>query len=122
MEKLLYHQQSSVLHASGVSQAITLQLLTTLGFPGFYEHGRTVSSFYKNRKEFFEALVRKHLAPLGVTWNEPEAGMFYWLDLANTNIAGKEEFDTKELIKEKAIAEGVLLIPVYKLSVFGTNH
>jgi DNA-binding transcriptional MocR family regulator len=62
----------------------------------------------------FEGLVRKHLAPLGVKWNEPEAGMFYWMDLAGTKLAaGKSDaFDTKELIKEKAIAQGVLLIPV----------
>ena len=73
------HNQTAIanLHACGISQAITLKLLTSWGYDGFLQHTRTVSEFYRQKRDVFEKVLHKHLEGLA-EWSSPEAGMFVW--------------------------------------------
>jgi tryptophan aminotransferase len=72
------HQTStSNLHTSGLAQMITLKLLTFWGYEKFFAHTRTVSQFYREKRDVFESALHKHLEGLA-EWTSPEAGMFVW--------------------------------------------
>jgi kynurenine/2-aminoadipate aminotransferase len=62
-----------------------------------------VAAFYKHKRDTAVKLARLHLGDR-VAFNEPSAGMFLWLELKGVE-------DTKDLIKSKAIAKKVLLLP-----------
>ena len=47
------------------------------GHDGFYKHTQTVAEFYRDKRDVFQAAMKKHLDGL-VEWTPPEAGMFFW--------------------------------------------
>lgn len=114
------------MHTSSVSQAVAYRLLTHCmfitppssspdafqgGHDGFLEHAHRVADFYANRRNTYEALAHKHLDGLA-TWISPVAGMFLWLDLSPSGV--KDSFD---LIRNQALAKGVLAVPGYALVI-----
>jgi len=103
IERLQLHVQSSLLHASGVSQALVLELLEHWNEAGWKDHIFRVSSEYKKRRDIFISLAEKHLAELA-EWIVPSAGMFLWLKL-------KTITNTDDLIRKKAVEKKVLFLP-----------
>jgi len=104
-ERLQLHQQSSSLHTSNLSQVVTLQLLEEWGREGWATHVARVSNFYREKRDTFVALARKHLTGLA-EWNEPDAGMFVWFRILNPSVK-----DSEDLIKRKAVEKKVLFVP-----------
>ena len=93
------------LHPSSISQVVAYKLLKNWGVDGFLSHSDAVAAFYAERREKFEFFARKHLDGLA-DWVSPVAGMFLWIDLKRSGIE-----DSFELIREKAMAKGVLAVP-----------
>lgn len=66
------------LQPSSLSQSIVVALFEHWGgTKGFVEHCQTVSAFYKQRRDVFEVLLKKHLGDM-IEYTSPEAGMFLW--------------------------------------------
>jgi DNA-binding transcriptional MocR family regulator len=74
---VFYITNTANLQASSIAQAITLKLLTSWGYEGFFKHTHAVSQFYKEKRDIFERMLHKHLEGLA-EWSSPEAGMFVW--------------------------------------------
>jgi tryptophan aminotransferase len=99
---------SSNLQTSSLTQAITYKLLDAWGYEGFQIHVEHVSAFYRDKRDIFEAAMKKHLTGLA-EWTSPEAGMFFWFKLLlNSN---NEDGDSEAVIKTKAFEKGVLALP-----------
>jgi len=107
------------LHPSSISQVVAYKLLKNWGVDGFLSHSDAVAAFYAERREKFEFFARKHLDGLA-DWVSPVAGMFLWIDLSRSGIE-----DSFELIREKAMAKGVLAVPgkayVFPLYILGRD-
>ncbi|KAJ3303347.1 hypothetical protein HDV03_003996 [Kappamyces sp. JEL0829] len=103
IERMVMHQMSTTLNASGLSQLLLWEFLKTKGVQGFLEHTRAVASLYKERRDLFIGYLTKHLAGKA-EWHTPTAGMFCWIKLKNVQ-------DSSELIATKAVQAGVLLVP-----------
>ena len=84
-------------------------LLRSWGYDGFITHTRTVSDFYRKKRDAFERALRTHLDGLA-EWITPEAGMFVWFKLLISDKPG-EEGDSLDLIRKKAFENGVLALP-----------
>lgn len=108
VERIELHAQASVLHGSGVSQALVAGLFDAWeqdfgdAYEGFVRHCRDVSAFYEARKDHFLACADKHLAGV-CEWSEPSAGMFVWMKWPVD--------DTDAFIKSKCQDAKVLLVP-----------
>ena len=68
---------TSNLQTSSLTQAITYKLLDAWGYEGFQIHVQHISAFYRDKRNIFEAAMKKHLTGLA-EWSSPEAGMFFW--------------------------------------------
>ena len=110
---------SANLQGSGASQAIVLALLEHWGQDGLLRHCHRVATFYRNRRDHFEAHARRILGPQPdgrpavATWTTPVAGMFLWLRLClpPVDVKGGEQGDSYRLVTDKARARGVLAVP-----------
>eukprot|EP01027_Heterolobosea_sp_BB2_P012194 GEZU01017689.1.p1 GENE.GEZU01017689.1~~GEZU01017689.1.p1 ORF type:complete len:267 (+),score=96.48 GEZU01017689.1:158-958(+) len=103
VDRINLHMQTSVLHTSGVSQAITSSLLKHWGVDGFLQHIKSMQQFYRQKRDAFLSLAEKHLTGLA-EWNAPSAGMFVWIKLHGVE-------DSKSLIEGKARDKKVILVP-----------
>ena len=109
VERIELHAQASVLHGSGVSQALVSGLFDAWAeeYPsavaGFEAHCAAVASFYETRRDVFLRAAETHLAGLA-DWTVPTAGMFVWLELLGVA-------DTHALITQHCAAAKVLLVP-----------
>jgi len=103
------------LHASGIAQVITLKLLSSWGYDGFFAHTRTVSEFYRMKRDVFEEALHKHFDHDGLAkWTSPEAGMFVWFKLllkSPTSPPGTDDGDSETIIRTNALKKGVLALP-----------
>lgn len=93
------------LHTSALAQAVAFKLLQAWGIDGFLGHARAVADFYAERRDLFEAAAHKYLDGLA-RWVQPVAGMFLWIDLSPAGIT-----DSYSLIRNEALAKGVLAVP-----------
>lgn len=98
------------LQTSSFTQTVAFTLLSTWGYEGFATHVHKVSEFYRERRDTFEKAMQTHLHGLA-EWVTPEAGLFFWfkliLDPAHPEIQG----DSDDIIRNKALANGVLALP-----------
>ncbi|KIM80393.1 hypothetical protein PILCRDRAFT_97962 [Piloderma croceum F 1598] len=108
------HTATANLQASSIAQAITLKLLTSWGYEGFFKHTHAVSQFYKGKRDVFERMLHKHLEGLA-EWTSPEAGMFVWFKLLlkapNSTNDGDDDGDSESIIRKNALQKGVLALP-----------
>lgn len=65
------------LQTSSLTQSITFSILDAWGYDAFKTHTRTVSQFYREKRDVFETAMRRYLDGLA-EWDTPEAGMFFW--------------------------------------------
>eukprot|EP01125_Pyxidicula_operculata_P009481 TRINITY_DN3121_c0_g1_i1.p1 TRINITY_DN3121_c0_g1~~TRINITY_DN3121_c0_g1_i1.p1 ORF type:complete len:391 (+),score=56.55 TRINITY_DN3121_c0_g1_i1:238-1410(+) len=103
IENMQLHAQATTLQPSGISQAIVHDLLVKWGPQGFEDHISKVQKYYSFKRDAFVGAAENHLRGL-CEWNIPEAGMFAWM-----KVRGVE--DTENLIKNRAVAALVLLLP-----------
>ncbi|KAI9098215.1 pyridoxal phosphate-dependent transferase [Phlyctochytrium arcticum] len=106
VNRIVLHGQATMLHPSGLSQMMAYKLLNQWGKDGFVKHTREVAGFYKNKRTMFLKSADRHLKGLA-EWTEPDAGMFVWLKLLGIS-------DSSDLIKQKAMAAKVLLVPGFE--------
>lgn len=109
IERIELHQQASVLHSSGVSQALVSGLFDQWAaanggsiHAGFNLHCQGIVDYYRERRDFFLASADRHLSGL-CEWSAPSAGMFVWMKLPVE--------DADAFIKSKARKAKVLLVP-----------
>ena len=103
MERLALHMEATVLHTSGLSQAVAHAMLERWGHDGFGEHVGAVRDFYRQRCDVFLAAAERHLCGL-CEWSAPTAGMFVWLRCVGVD-------DTTQLVMEGAQENKVLFVP-----------
>jgi DNA-binding transcriptional MocR family regulator len=61
------------MHASGMSQAVALELLRIWGESGWAAHVASIQSLYRARRDTFLELCKKHLKEVA-KWDVPSAG------------------------------------------------
>jgi 2-aminoadipate transaminase len=97
--KLVQAKQAADLHTPSFTQRIVYEAVKD----GFLDtHIPTIRALYGERcKVMLDAL--KENFPAGVTWNEPQGGMFIWVQLP----AGLDSFK----LLDQAIAQNVAFVP-----------
>jgi len=103
IEKVLYLQQTSSLHTSGVSQAILYKYLTVVGEDGWKSHIKSVQDFYAQKREYCLKMCEKYLTGLA-SWTPPKAGMFVWIKLFKID-------NIREFVFNECIPAKVLILP-----------
>lgn len=113
IERIELHAQASILHSSGVSQALVNGLFDSWGssddnsthtsYDGFVKHCDGIVDFYRIRRDAFVESAHQHLKGL-VEFNVPDAGMFCWFKFLTVE-------DSDVFIKKKARNAKVLLVP-----------
>ncbi|XP_014785033.1 kynurenine/alpha-aminoadipate aminotransferase, mitochondrial isoform X2 [Octopus bimaculoides] len=103
IEQILLHMQTSVVHASGLTQMLILRILEKWGLDGFKKHVLKVAEFYSERCRFTIETAEKYLKGIA-EWDNAAGGMFLWLKLIGVT-------DTSQLIMEKAPKKKVLFLP-----------
>lgn len=77
VDAVVLHTTSANLQTSSTTQAIAVALLDYYGYDGFQKHAERVSQFYRDKRDVFEAAMKKHLDGLA-EWSTPVSGMFLW--------------------------------------------
>ncbi|KAN0023297.1 hypothetical protein ACTFIU_011467 [Dictyostelium citrinum] len=113
LEKINFHQQSTTLHSSGLSQAVVLSLLNKWGVEKWNQHISSIQRFYLEKRNQMIESIDRHLKGL-VEFNIPSAGMFIWFKLLGVE-------DSKALIFKKAVEKKVLLVPGISFSTDPTK-
>jgi len=96
---LLKLKQSADLHTNRVGQ---WQALQWIGTERYREHLLELRSFYRQRRDLFQAALHTHFSDLA-DWNEPQGGLFFWLTL-------KQPLDTRTLL-DTALSQNVAFMP-----------
>lgn len=110
VDAIATHTSSANLQTSSTSQAIAFAMLSHFGYEGFEKHTEYVSQYYRQKRDVFEAAMNEHLTGL-VEWSSPVSGMFIWFKLKLRPTANSPEGDSAALIRERAVAKGVLALP-----------
>jgi 2-aminoadipate transaminase len=75
IHKLVQAKQGTDLHTSTVSQMVAYEVASD----GFLDqHVKTIRAVYRERRDTMLAALRLHFPP-GITWTEPQGGLFLWL-------------------------------------------
>jgi 2-aminoadipate transaminase len=92
-------KQAADLHSNRISQWLVLEQMNDSGY-----HARLIelAHRYRQRRDAFEAALRRHFGALA-SWRTPPGGLFFWLTL-------KQRIDTRLLLPQ-AIAAGVAFMP-----------
>jgi 2-aminoadipate transaminase len=97
--KLLQAKQAADLHTPSFNQRMVAEVLKD----GFIDrHVPTIRALYKRQRDAMLAALKAHM-PSEVRWNEPDGGMFLWLQLP-------AYIHTLPLL-EKAVARNVAFVP-----------
>ncbi|MGB8219758.1 MAG: PLP-dependent aminotransferase family protein [Methanoregula sp.] len=99
MEQLVVAKQASDLHTNYLSQRIASRYLSETDLDA---HIRTIRAAYKEQQNCMIAAMEAEM-PEGVTWTNPEGGMFIWVTLP----AGCSSMD----IFSDALKEQVAVLP-----------
>ena len=92
-------KQAADLHSNRVSQWLVLQQLND---PAYHKRLHELAAHYRQRRDSFEAALRRHFGDLA-SWQTPPGGLFFWLTL-------NRRIDTR-LLLPKAITAGVAFMP-----------
>lgn len=92
-------KQAADLHSNRVSQWLVLQQLND---PARSQQLDKLAGAYRQRRDAFEAALRRHFSGLA-SWQTPPGGLFFWLTL-------NRRIDTRQLLP-KAIEAGVAFMP-----------
>ena len=100
ISKLLPLKQASDLHTPSLTQYIAYQIVSRNNF--LSDHIPKIRQIYGSRCQFMLQSLAKYM-PQEVSWNQPEGGMFIWVELP-------EYINATELLKE-AISQKVAFAP-----------
>ena len=108
IRRIELHLQATCLSTSSVTQMMAYKLLKYWDDAGdggvvFQKHLSNVCGFYLKQRDVMNKILEMYLNSK-CEWNLPSGGMFFWM-----NIIGID--DSNSLIKEKAKAANVLLLP-----------
>lgn len=92
-------KQAADLHSNRLSQWLVLQQLNDAAYA---QRLRELADSYRQRRDAFEAALRRHFSDLA-RWQTPPGGLFFWLTL-------DRRIDTR-LLLPAAIAAGVAFMP-----------
>jgi len=92
-------KQAADLHSNRMSQWLVLQQLRD---PQRQERLTALAQTYRQRRDAFDAALKRHLGALA-SWQTPPGGLFFWLTL-------NQKMDTRLLLAE-AIEAGVAFMP-----------
>ncbi|KAG8696355.1 hypothetical protein FRC08_007216 [Ceratobasidium sp. 394] len=110
LDKIDLHTAAANLQTSSFTQVITHALLAEWGLAKFDAHIAHVSAFYKQKRDVFEAAMKRQLEGLA-EWDTPQAGMFFWFKLKLPSVLDGEDGDSEQLVREKAVEHGILALP-----------
>ncbi|MCU7650164.1 PLP-dependent aminotransferase family protein [Pseudomonas piscis] len=96
---LLRLKQSADLHTNRFGQ---WQAMQWIGSDRFQQHLQDLRSYYRQRRDAFEAALQAHFSDLA-HWQVPAGGLFFWLSL-------KQPLDTRTLLKA-ALERDVAFMP-----------
>ncbi|MBW4794483.1 aminotransferase-like domain-containing protein [Pseudomonas tolaasii] len=96
---LLKLKQSADLHTNRVGQ---WQAMQWIGTDTYQQHLVELRSFYRERRDAFQAALQRHFADLA-DWQTPQGGLFFWLTL-------KQPLDTRTLLAQ-ALDQNVAFMP-----------
>ncbi|AZC19945.1 MULTISPECIES: PLP-dependent aminotransferase family protein [Pseudomonas] len=96
---LLRLKQSADLHTNRFGQ---WQAMQWIGSDRFQQHLQDLRSYYRQRRDAFEAALQAHFSDLAY-WQVPAGGLFFWLSL-------KQPLDTRTLLKA-ALERDVAFMP-----------
>jgi 2-aminoadipate transaminase len=97
--KLLQAKQAADLHTPSFNQRMVAEVLKD----GFIDrHVPTIRALYKQQRDAMLAALQAHM-PQVVRWNEPDGGMFLWVQLP-------AHINTLPLL-DKAVARNVAFVP-----------
>lgn len=99
LEKLVLLKQGCDLHVSTLNQLAACEAVQE----GYDQHLSRLRSAYRAKAQAMCAALARHM-PDGVTWAEPEGGMFVWLTLP-------EGIDGAELLARGLASERVAFVP-----------
>jgi 2-aminoadipate transaminase len=100
LPKLLQAKQAADLHSPSFNQRMVAEVIRD----GFLErHVPTIRALYKSQRDAMLAALAREMPQLGVSWNEPDGGMFLWARLP-------EGMDAVQLLP-RAVDKGVAFVP-----------
>lgn len=98
--KLLQAKQAADLHTPTFNQRLVHEVMKD----GFLEqHVPTIRALYKTQRDAMLAALEQHMQGLDVRWNQPDGGMFLWVQLP-------EGLSAMELLP-RAVEHGVAFVP-----------
>lgn len=90
------------LPAEGMLPKVQWQAMQWIGSDRFQQHLQDLRSYYRQRRDAFEAALQAHFSDLA-HWQVPAGGLFFWLSL-------KQPLDTRTLLKA-ALERDVAFMP-----------
>jgi DNA-binding transcriptional MocR family regulator len=99
IEKLVLLKQGSDLHVSTINQMVAHRAVSE----GYEQHLGVLRGAYGAKARTILAALERHMPP-GVTWSQPQGGMFVWIRLP-------EGLDGKVLLERALAEERVAFVP-----------
>lgn len=99
IEKLVLLKQGGDLHVSTINQMVAHRAVSE----GYEQHLGVLRGAYGAKARAILAALERHMPP-GVTWSQPQGGMFVWIRLP-------EGLDGKVLLERALIDERVAFVP-----------
>ena len=99
IDKLVLLKQGADLHVSTINQMVTHRTV----LEGYEQHLGALRSAYGAKAKTILAALERHM-PAGVTWPQPQGGMFIWLRLP-------QGIDGKVLLEKALTEERVAFVP-----------
>lgn len=109
ISRLVLMKQAADLHSSTVNQIVTHKVASTI----FNAHVDTLRATYMARRDHLLAALAREM-PQGVSWTQPEGGMFVWVTLP----AG---MDGADLLAQSLKTERVAFVPGRAFYADGSN-
>lgn len=99
ISRLVLMKQASDLHSPTLNQMAIAKVARSV----FDDHVARIRAVYRARRDHMLAALTRHM-PKGVTWSEPEGGMFIWLTLP-------AQLDGAALLQTSLQSEKVAFVP-----------
>lgn len=99
IQTLLLARQAADLHSSALDQMLVHGVVES----GFDAQLARILPVYRHRRDAMLAALA-HEMPEGITWTQPEGGMFIWLTLPAS-------LDSRHLVRESIRDEGIVFVP-----------
>jgi len=109
ISQMVLLKQAGDLHVSTINQ----MAMTAVAEGGFDEHVSTLHGVYAARRDAMLAALRDSM-PDGVTWTEPEGGMFVWITLPS-------QMDATEVFQKALETQKVAFVPGHAFFADGSG-